>query len=98
VGITGKRDYIKTETNEELKAKVEAFAKERLLEISRSASPKHDRSHAFSELKDALMVHLAEGLQEGESVPDETRSFAKKYLEDLQYYTVRNMILDESRR
>src|SRR5690606_18952893 len=26
------------------------------------------------------------------------RSFAKKYLEDLQYYTVRNMILDEGRR
>ncbi|HRO43843.1 MAG TPA: polyribonucleotide nucleotidyltransferase, partial [Flavipsychrobacter sp.] len=98
VGITGKRDYVKTETNEELKAKVEAFAKSRLMEISRSASPKHDRSNAFSELKEALMLHLSEGLQEGESVPDETRSFAKKYLEDLQYYTVRNMILDESRR
>jgi len=98
VGITGKRDYVKTETNEELKSKVEAFAKERLQEISRSASPKHDRSHAFAELKEALMLHLAEGLQEGESVPDETRSFAKKYLEDLQYYTVRNMILDEGRR
>ena len=98
IGVTTKRDYVRTETNEELKAKVEAFAKPRLLEIARSASPKHDRSHGFKELQEALFLHLAEGLQEGESVPDEIRSFAKKYLEDLQYYTVRNMILDESRR
>jgi len=98
MGVTTKRDYVRTETNEELKAKVEAFAKPRLLEIARSASPKHDRSHGFKELQEALFLHLAEGLQEGESVPDEIRSFAKKYLEDLQYYTVRNMILDECRR
>ena len=98
IGVTAKRDYVRTETNEELKAKVEAFAGPRLKEISRSASPKHDRSHAFKELQEELFMHLAEGLQEGESVPDATRSFAKKYLEDLQYYTVRNMILDESRR
>lgn len=98
IGAPAKREYIKTETNEELKAKVEAFAGSRLKEISRNASAKHDRSHAFKQLQDDLFIHLADGLQEGESVPDATRSFAKKYLEDLQYYTVRNMILDENRR
>ncbi len=98
LGLTEKRAYTKTEENPELKAKVEAFAKDKLLEISRSASPKHDRSHAFSELKEGLMAHLSEGLLEGETLPDATKSFAKKYLEDLQYYTVRNMILDEGRR
>ncbi len=97
-GAKTKREIAKTEENEELKAKVEAFAGPKLKEIARSASAKHDRSHAFKELQEQLFLHLAEGLQEGESVPDEIRSFAKKYLEDLQYHTVRNMILDESRR
>jgi polyribonucleotide nucleotidyltransferase len=98
IGVIAKREVKATEVNEELKAKVEAFASPKLKEIARSASPKHDRSNAFKILQEELFAHLAEGLQEGEKVPDETRSFAKKYLEDLQYYTVRNMILDESKR
>lgn len=98
LGLTTKREYTKTVTNEELKAKVEAFATPRLMDISRSASPKHDRSQAFKQLQEELFAHLAEGLVEGEAVPDEIRSFAKKYLEDAQYYAVRNMVLDEGRR
>ena len=98
VGVTGKREYARVAVNEELKQQVEAFAGPRLLEISRSASPKHERSQAFKDLSEALMAHLAAGLQEGEGVPEEMKSAAKKYLEDLQYYTVRNMILDEGRR
>lgn len=98
IGAPAKREYTRATENEEIKAKVEAFAKEKVLEISRAATPKHERSQAFSELKEALMLHLAEGLPEGETLDDETKSFAKKYYDDLQYYTVRNMILDENRR
>lgn len=93
-----KRDYTKAVENETVKAAVEAFAGERMKTIARSASAKHDRSDAYKALQEDLMLHLSEGLAEGETLPDETRSFAKKYLEDLQYYTVRNMILDEQRR
>jgi polyribonucleotide nucleotidyltransferase len=98
VGVTGKREYTRIQENEELKRKVEDFASPRLLEISRGALPKHERTQAFKELSEALMAHLAEGLQEGEAVPEEIKGMAKRYLEDLQYHTVRNMILDEGRR
>ncbi len=98
IGAPGKREYVRTTENEDLKQRVEAFAAQKILDIARSASPKHDRGWAFKDLETALMLHLSEGLQEGEALPDETRSFARKYFEDLQYYTVRNMILDESRR
>ncbi len=98
VGVQGKREYVRATENEEIKQRVDAFAAQKVLDIARAASPKHDRSHAFKDLETALMLHLSEGLPEGESLPDATRAFAKKYFEDLQYYTVRNMILDESRR
>ena len=97
-GSVAKREFVDVPENEELKAKVVAFAQPKLDEIARSASAKSDRSQAFKSLQEELFLHLAEGLEEGESVPDEIRSFAKKYLEDLQYHTVRNMILDEGKR
>lgn len=98
VGITAKREVAPAPQNEELKKKVEAFAGEKALEISRAASAKHVRSEAFKQLGTELMEHLNAGLPEGETISDEDKALAKKYYEDLQYYTVRNMILDESRR
>jgi len=93
-----KREYVKAVEDETIKAAVTAFAEEKMKEIARSASAKHERSQAFKELQEALMLHLSAGLPEGEALPDSSKSFAKKYLEDLQYYTVRNMILDEHKR
>jgi len=98
VGITSKREYTKPVENEELKKKVEAFAQARLLEISRSATAKHDRSDAFKQLSTELETHIISTYPEEAGMPDEDKKLMKKYLEDLQYYTVRNMILDESRR
>ncbi len=39
-GVTGKRDYTKPEHNEDLREKVNAFAKEKVYEISKAALSK----------------------------------------------------------
>ncbi|NII28685.1 polyribonucleotide nucleotidyltransferase [Pseudoflavitalea sp. X16] len=88
-GVKGKREYVKPEQNEELRDKVNAFAKDKIYTISKSASAKHDRSDAF----DALKKELIESL--GEEVDDKTKKQAKKYYEDLQWEVVRDMILND---
>ncbi len=98
VGVQGKRAYTPAVEDDGIKQKVEAFAAAKVLEIARAASPKHVRSAAFDELQQALMTHLEESMPEGETLSDEAKSLAKRYYGDLQYYTVRNMILDEGIR
>ncbi len=88
-GVTGKRDYKKPEHNEELMQKVNAFAKDRVYQISRGASAKSDRSEAFDKVKEELIASL------GEEVSDADKKLAKKYYEDLKWEVVRNMIVDE---
>src|ERR1700754_967851 len=89
VGITTKRDYKKPEQNETIQEKVTAFAKDRVYQISRSASAKHDRSDAYDKLKEELIASL------GEEATDTEKKLAKKYYADLQWDVVRNMILDD---
>ncbi len=88
-GVSGKRDYKKPEQNEELQQKVIAFAKDRVYQISRSASSKADRSEAYDKVKEELVASL------GEEVTDADKKLAKKYYEDLKWEVVRNMIIDE---
>lgn len=92
VGITTKREVAPLPENEEIKKRVEDFAAERMLAISRSATAKHERSDAYKLLKEELKATF------GEEPVEEELSIAMRYFDDLQYYTVRNMILDESRR
>ncbi|MCM5526868.1 polyribonucleotide nucleotidyltransferase [Parasegetibacter sp. NRK P23] len=92
VGVTTKRDYPKPVQNEEVKAKVEAFAKDRMYQISKSASAKHDRSDAYALLKEETIASF------GEEITDVDKKLAKKYFEDLQWEVVRNMILDDRTR
>ena len=89
VGIAGKRDYTKPEVNAELQQKVADFAKDKIYQISRSASAKHDRSDAIDKLKEELITSL------GEEAEDSVKKLAKKYYDDLQWEVVRNMILDD---
>ncbi|MFZ2784519.1 MAG: polyribonucleotide nucleotidyltransferase [Sediminibacterium sp.] len=89
VGITTKRDYKKPEQNEAIREKVYAFAKDRVYEISRKGSAKHERTDAYSALKDELIAGL------GEEVTDLDKKLAKKYYEDLKWEVVRNMILED---
>lgn len=88
-GVTGKRDYKKPEQNEELQQKVIAFAKDRVYQISKAGSSKHERSEAFDILKEELLASL------GEEATDTDKKLTKKYYEDLKWEVVRNMILDD---
>ncbi|WP_317163437.1 polyribonucleotide nucleotidyltransferase [Sediminibacterium soli] len=88
-GVATKRDYKKPEQNEEIQAKVTAFAKQRIYDISRKGSSKHERSDAISALKDELVASL------GEEATDLEKKLAKKYYADLQWEVVRDMILDD---
>ena len=92
VGVAGKRDYKKPEQNEEIQQKVTAFAKDKVYAISKSASSKHVRSDAYSQLKDELIASL------GEEATDADKKFVKKYYEDLKWEVVRNMIVDDRTR
>jgi len=92
VGITEKRAFTPLEENEEVKKMVQDFAGAKMLEISRGRTSKHERSDAYKILKEELIASLGEEPEEG------TVSFAKRYFEDLQYHTVRNMILDDGYR
>ncbi len=89
VGIKPKRDYKKPEQNEELNTKVIAFAKDKIYQISKAGSSKHQRSAGF----DALKKELIESF--GSELTDSDKKLAKKYYADLQWEVVRNMIVDE---
>ena len=91
-GITNKRDYKKPDSDDTIQEKVYAFAKEKVYAISKSASAKHERTEAYSKLKDELIASL------GEEVTDRDKKLAKKYYEDLKWEVVRNMILDDRTR
>jgi polyribonucleotide nucleotidyltransferase len=89
LGITTKRDYKKPASDEAVNEKVIAFAKQRVYEISRKGSAKHERSDAYAQLKDELIASL------GEEVTDLEKKLAKKYYEDLKWTVVRDMMLED---
>lgn len=88
-GVTGKRDYKKPEQDEQIKELVYSFAKDRVYQISRNGSAKHERTDAYAALKDEVMAALPE------DVTDLQKKLAKKYYEDLKWEVVRNMILED---
>ena len=59
VGSNVKRDYTKPYRNEELDAKIVAFAKDKMYAIASAASAKHERSASFSKLYDEVKTHFA---------------------------------------
>ncbi len=89
VGVTGKREYTKPYRNEELNEKIKAFATEKMHAIAIAASAKHERSEAFAKLHDEVVAHL------GEELPDADKKLIGHYTGELQYYVVRDMILNE---
>jgi polyribonucleotide nucleotidyltransferase len=87
-GVTGKREYTKPYRNPELEQKIIAFAKDKMYEIAKGASAKHDRSEAFSKLYDETVASLGE-------LTAEDAALVALYTGDLQYTVVRNMMLDD---
>ncbi|MBP6432500.1 MAG: polyribonucleotide nucleotidyltransferase [Ferruginibacter sp.] len=92
VGVTSKREYTKPYRNEELNEKITAFAKDKMYAIASAASEKHQRSDAFKALHDEVVVFL------GEELPDEDKALIGHYVGELQYYVVRDMILNDRKR
>ncbi|MCJ8211186.1 polyribonucleotide nucleotidyltransferase [Mucilaginibacter sp. RS28] len=87
-----KRVYNHEHSNEDLKQRVYAETYDKVYEIAKSASAKHDRSAKFKEIQEVLIAGL------GEDVDDITKFLAKKYFHDVQYDAVRNLVLDEGKR
>ncbi|MBP1652080.1 MAG: Polyribonucleotide nucleotidyltransferase, partial [Bacteroidetes bacterium] len=90
-GVTAKRDYVLPYENEELKAKIIAFAKDPILAVAKSGSGKHERGDAFEKISEELKESLGE-------LPDEDAALVGRYFHDLEKEVIRNMILDESVR
>ncbi|OSZ77797.1 polyribonucleotide nucleotidyltransferase [Chitinophagaceae bacterium IBVUCB2] len=99
-GITSKREYAKPLHNEELRENVNAFAKTKIYEVAKGALAKHDRSDKFAAIQEELMEHLRKTYikEEGGSLPDDVKKWAKTYYADLQYDVVRDMILNDKVR
>lgn len=91
IGITSKREYTKPYTNDELEQKISSIAKDKMYAISKSASSKHDRSEAYKALEAEVKQTLGE-------LEDADAALVSKYFGDLQYYVVRDMILDDRTR
>jgi polyribonucleotide nucleotidyltransferase len=95
VGITTKREYKKPEQNEEIKAKVYAFATEKVYAVAKGALAKHDRSGKFKEIENELIESLKSNLNEGETLSSTDEKLAKHYYHDVQYDVIRDMILND---
>ena len=91
-GKTEKRQYSHEHSNPELKDRVYAETYQKVYEIAKSGSAKHERSDKFAKIEEEFIASL------GEEIDDVTKFLAKKYFHDVQYDAVRNLILDEGIR
>lgn len=89
VGVTTMRDYPKPPQNDDIREKVNAFAKDQVAAIARSASSKNERTDAFDKLKKETIESL------GAELSDTDKKLAKKYFEDLKWEVVRDVIVDD---
>ncbi len=92
VGTTTKREYAKPYRNEELNDKITAFARDRMYQIASAFTGKHIRSDAFKALHEDVKTFL------GEELPDQDKALIGHYTGELQYYVVRDMILNDRKR
>lgn len=91
VGSPSKREYTKPYRNEELNQKIIALAKDKMRDIAKNNTAKHDRSDAFAKLHDEVVEALGE-------LPEADQPLVGFYTGELQYYVVRDMILDDQVR
>ena len=91
-----KRAIEPAEENEEFKAYVKAFAKDKIYTVAKGALNKHDRKTQFKELKDALKAQIEE--EKGEEFLEENWGMHKKYYEKLKEEVIREMVMAESVR
>ncbi len=91
-GKTEKRVYNHENSNPELRERVFAETYQKVYEIAKSGSAKHERSEKFELIQKEFILSL------GEDIDEVTKFLAKKYFHDVQYDAVRNLVLDEGIR
>ncbi|MBE8719986.1 polyribonucleotide nucleotidyltransferase [Sphingobacterium pedocola] len=92
VGSTVKREFNHEPSNPTLRAEIFSATYDKVYEIAKSGSSKHDRSENFATIGNDFFEKL------GEDIDDETKFLAKKYFHDVQYDAVRNLLLNEGIR
>src|SRR5690606_28736942 len=88
-GKTAKREYSHEPSNTELRDQIFAATYDRVYEVAKSASAKHERSEQFKQIGEDFVQTL------GEELDEDTAFLVKKYYHDVQYDAVRNLILNE---
>ncbi|CAG0909418.1 unnamed protein product, partial [Cyprideis torosa] len=90
---TVKREKEVEEENEEVKAYVADFAKDKIYEVAKSALDKMSRKDQLSEIKDSLVETMTE--EKGEEYMEENGHFVGTYFDKLKKEVIREMVLSE---
>ncbi len=95
-GSTKKREYCHEENDEELQAKLETAVKDKIYEVAKSASDKHDRREALSSIYKDFVEKLEEENKDNDEEINE--GLIKRYYHDIEKEVVRNMMLKDGKR
>lgn len=93
VGSTVKREFSHEPTNETLRAEIFSATYDKIYEVAKSGSTKHERSEKFAAIGEEFFSKFDE-----DTLDDDTKFLMKKYFHDVQYDAVRNLVLDEGIR
>lgn len=91
-----KREVEPVPADEELKKRVEEFAKERIYKIARGFLDKQARKDGFSLIKEELLASLTE--EKGEEYMEEKTAMAEEYFDKLKKEVIREMVMAEKVR
>lgn len=91
-----KREVEPLPEDEEIKTKVETFAKDKLYAVAKSFSDKGTRKEQFSQIKEDLVASLTK--EKGEEYIEEKKEFIDRYYDKLKKEVVRDMVLSENVR
>ena len=94
VGSPAKREVAAPYANEEIKNKITELAKDKIYEIAKAASAKHERSAAFKALSKEVKAHF----EAIEDLPAEDLALVGDYFHKLEKEVIRNMMLDDKVR
>ncbi|MDB5206982.1 MAG: pnp [Flavisolibacter sp.] len=100
VGVSEKRDYPKPDTNDAIRDRVYEIGTPKMNDLARANIKKAARKEAYDAIREDIIatLHKEANLPEEEKLPTETQKLVKKYLSDLQYDVVRDMILNDKIR
>jgi polyribonucleotide nucleotidyltransferase len=100
VGVAEKRDYPKPDQNDAIRDRVYELGTPKMNDLARANVKKAARKEQYDAIKEEIIttLHKEANLPEEEELPSETQKLVKKYLSDLQYDVVRDMILNDKIR